>query len=268
VFSRAPGPASLLSVPGVERLVNSEFGGVGQQHDTGEALGLILERMHSESYWPLALPAGAQRGPGLDEDSIVYRLFRGQFAVDAALPSGERRFREEMFLTLQVAPTSAKRTDLLTLLTSTFRAPAAPVGESKRIAALPPVLIVELSRHTSENKETMSQASVSFPGTLVLPSGCLTEECAARERGMSRRYELSGVIVRSGLYSNSGHYWVAQRRNEDWNWINDEEVTPIPTVTPAMVADSSRGLISSALEAGASWCLLVYIDQEATLSFQ
>jgi Ubiquitin carboxyl-terminal hydrolase len=266
-LSSSTTPVNLLSIAGVERLVADEFGAIGQQHDTGEALVLVLERLHAESRWPLLLPPSpSPRGPGLDEDSLIYRLFRGSFAVNDVLPSGEQRFRDEMFLTLQVAPSSAvKRTDLATLLASTFRpSPVSGVpGETKQISALQPVLVVELSRHLSENKEIMSQAFVSFPGTLQLPDSCLAEAV----RGSQRRYELTGVVVRSGLYSNSGHYWAAQRRNADWHWVNDEEVTRIDQITEAMITDT-RGLISSALEASASWCLLLYVDQEATLSFQ
>ena len=255
-FRSPAGPFNILSFAGVERLVGESFG-LGQQHDTGEALTFLLERLHAESRWLLEGTIHPSRGPGLNEDSQIYRLFRGVFEVDAVLPSNERRHRDEMFLTLQLAP--SKKTDtLVSLLSNTFIAATSTIGESKCISYLPPVLVVELSRHLTENKETMSQALVTFPGTLNIPESCLSKQCEGRE------YQLSGVIVRSGVYSNSGHYWVAQRHDSDWHWINDEEVTPIKTVTETVMRDRT-GVIATQLDAATSWCMLVYIDQLATV---
>ena len=253
------GSGDVLTCPGMESLLIKEFGALGVQHDTGEALCAMLEGVHRELRWRLE---GETGGLGLEEDSPVYRFCRGIVRVTELLPSGIGRVRREMFLTLQLAPIAkVRKSDLISLLIAHYG--TGNGAEGKQLHTLPPALFVELSRHTADNKLVMSQASIAFPGTLEIPSACFAP---GRQPDTKTNYQLSGVIVRSGVYSNSGHYWVAQRLNNSWNWINDQEITPINVSQEAQI-DSTKNLISSALDVASSWCILLYIDQLAKVKF-
>jgi hypothetical protein len=79
---------------------------------------------------------------------------------------------------------------------------------------------------------------------------------------------LIGVVVRSGVYANSGHFWVAQRRGRNkWFWINDTEVTECAGVDETDIEDSVRNSISKKLDASSNWCVLVYADVDCKIRF-
>lgn len=243
---------SLLTVKGMDKILR-DLGGVGTQQDVAEALGVVLNKVHEE--WKhslrrqLWLPVeGGDRSNtpsnhGLEEDSIVYKLFRGIRCANSQL---------EIFTQIHLAsPTgSSCMLNLVDLLQSTLQ------GE---LHYLPPVLCIELSRHLSENQLTTSQTSVPFSGSMKIPSSCRTSGCN------ERNYQLVGAVVRSGVYANSGHFWAAQRRGDEWFWINDTEVTPC-NVSLEDQSDEMGGLISKKLEATSNWCLLVYADPNASVA--
>jgi hypothetical protein len=237
---------SLLHVGGMD-LVLKELGGVGTQQDVAEALGIVLNKLHEE--WKHRLRSQPWKGrkekatAGLDEDSIIYKIFRGVRAMGRNL---------ELFTQLHLAPPGSSGNSLMDLLSQTFHA---------ELHHLPPVLCIELSRHLSENQLTTSQTAVSFSGTLQIPDSCCTTECNQRER----TYELVGAVVRSGVYANSGHFWAAQRRGGRWFWINDTEVSECD-ITEVDQSDRSSGLISKKLDAASSWCVLVYADTKARVA--
>ena len=173
----------------------------------------------------------------MDENSPIYDLFRGVYV--------DNKETSEMFLTLQLAPEKRKQ-DLVPLIASSV------LKLGKQIAKSPQVLVIELSRHLSEAKETMSQAQIHFGGILMLPESVLTKEC---ERMV---YELVAVVVRSGLYTNNGHYWVCNKLNDRWQWINDEVVENVQ-ISQEILNDSRNCSISNfCLKASSNWCLLVY----------
>lgn len=237
--------ASLLAVTGMEAIIR-ELGGIGTQQDVAEALSIILDRLHEE--WKHVLrkqlwsDVQAKPSHGLEEDSIVYKLFRGVRVADKQL---------EIFTQIHLAPPAGGPSSLCELLAQTIK------GE---LHYLPPVLCVELSRHLSENQLTASQTSVSFSGSMQIPLSCCT-------RGVNgdRKYQLVGAVVRSGVYANSGHFWAAQRRGDKWLWINDTEVSDC-NVTAEEQADASEGLISKKLDAASNWCVLVYADATAKVA--
>ena len=242
---------SLLTVPGMDSVI-TDLGGVGIQQDVAEALTIVLDRLHEE--WKHRLVTkpwvdDANTGEvtpsnhGLTEDSIVYKLFRGVKEVDGKL---------EIFTAIRLAPPMGGGMTLGELWVQTFR------REKSQMQYLPPVLCIELSRHLSENKLTTSQSSVPFSGSLVVPLECCGVDCG-------RKYELVGVVVRSGVYANSGHFWVAQRRGQKWYWINDTEVSEC-NVTLEEQEDSVSDLISKKLDAASNWCILVYADVASKLT--
>lgn len=229
--------ASLLACEGMGRCID-ELGGIGNQQDVGEALCTVLDRLHEECKY--------KKDDG--EDSIVYKLFRGIKRYGNA---------HEIFTTIHLAPgTSGGPQTLTDLLVQSF-------GQSVgcELEYLPPVLCIELSRHLSENQLTTSQTSVPFSGTLCVPKSC----CSA-EMNVSRNYQLVGVVVRSGVYANSGHFWVAQRRGAKWFWINDTEVSDCADITEADQVDSVQNTISKKLDASTNWCVLVYADIDSKIS--
>jgi hypothetical protein len=228
---------SLLTVPGMDMVV-TELGGLGSQQDVGEALGIVIEKLHQEwKHRLVTVPWDASVPAHLHEDSIMYKLFRGLKKV------GEEY---EMFTTIHLAAApSTNPSSLVDLLDQTFS------SSSSEIAYAPPVLCIELSRHLSENQLTTSQTSVPFPGTLELGG---------------RRYNLMGVVVRSGVYANSGHFWVAQRRGNSWSWINDTDVNQIPEISQEDQNDASTNSISKKLNAAHNWCLLIYADPTSRVS--
>ena len=242
-------PASLLTVSGMDTVIK-ELGGVGTQQDVAEALGIVLDRLHNE--WKHTLrkqpwsvePMGVNTpsNHGLGEDSIVYKLFRGIKCVS-------NRF--EIFTGIHLAPPTNGKTSLVELLRQNFE---------NELHYLPPVLCIELSRHLSENQLTTSQSSVPFSGAMTVPQSCCTSQCNA-----TRRYELVGAVVRSGVYANSGHFWAAQRRGNKWSWINDTEVSECDVTTDEQ-ADATDCLISKRLDAASNWCVLVYADVEAKVA--
>ena len=239
---------SLLQVGGMD-LVVKELGGLGTQQDVAEALGMVLHKLHEE--WKHTIRSEPWRAAdcrrptsqhGLEEDSVVYKLFRGVRCLGKQL---------EIFTQLHLAPPSGGCTKLVDLLAQPF---------NSELHYLPPVLCIELSRHLSENQLTTSQAPVSFSGSMRIPSVCCTPEC-----NTDRNYELVGAVVRSGVYANSGHFWAAQRRGQKWFWINDTEVTECD-VSQSEQSDMTEGLISKKLDATTSWCVLVYADPTAHIA--
>lgn len=238
---------SLLTVKGMDSVLK-ELGGIGTQQDVAEALGVVLNKLHEE--WKHALrnqpwipieSGSPTNHHGLEEDSIVYKLFRGVRCVNSQL---------EIFTEIHLAPPSAGTgTSLVDLLENSFK---------NELHYLPPVLCIELSRHLSENQLTTSQSSVPFSGTMKIPDSCCTHKS-------SRTYQLIGAVVRSGVYANSGHFWAAQRRGDKWFWINDTDVSECD-VTVQDLTDDSNGLISKKLEAATSWCVLVYADPNSTVA--
>jgi hypothetical protein len=237
--------ASLLVVSGMDAVVK-ELGGVGTQQDVAEALSIILDKLHQEWRHVLRKPLwaelkSARPTQGLEEDSIVYKLFRGVRYLDKQL---------EIFTQIHLAPPSGGPMSLTDLLVQTV---------NKELHYLPPVLCVELSRHLSENQLTANQTSVSFSGSMQIPSSCCTSACN------TRTYELVGAVVRSGVYANSGHFWAAQRRGDRWLWINDTEVSEC-NVSAEEQADATEGLISRKLDAASNWCVLVYADANAKVA--
>jgi hypothetical protein len=95
---------------------------------------------------------------------------------------------------------------------------------------------------------------------LKVPSSCCTSSCN------ERKYQLIGAVVRSGVYANSGHFWVAQRRGPNWFWINDTDVSQCSNISLEDLQDETEGLISKKLEAASNWCVLVYADPEAKVA--
>jgi ubiquitin C-terminal hydrolase len=241
--------ASLLTVPGMDSLIR-ELGGVGTQQDVAEALGTVLDRLHNE--WKHVLRKrlwepndGNEHTPshhGLEEDSVVYKLFRGIRKINK---------QQEIFTGIHLAPPTSGGCKLIDLIKQTFR---------NELQYLPPVLCIELSRHLSENQLTTSQASIPFSGTMEVPKSCCTEVCNS-----DRKYQLVGAVVRSGVYANSGHFWAAQRRGDKWYWINDTDVSDCE-VSCDDQADSVDGLISKKLDAASNWCVLVYADVDAKIA--
>jgi hypothetical protein len=244
---------SLLNAVGMDVCIE-KLGGIGNQQDVAEALCIVLDRLHEE--WKVSRHGSPGGGP-LGEDSIIYDIFRGirRYGKDCL----------EMFTTIHLAPpgvvggfptTPTKSVGLGDLLKETFSI------DSSLLHVLPPVLCIELSRHLTENQLTTSQTSVPFPGTLSIPRECCTDEC------IDRKYELIGVVVRSGVYANSGHFWVAQRRGRNkWFWINDTEVTECAGVDETDIEDSVRNSISKKLDASSNWCVLVYADVDCKIRF-
>jgi hypothetical protein len=238
---------SLLNVGGMDVIIK-ELGGVGTQQDVAEALGIVIDKLHEEwkhtirnQPWRPSKRGSSQHG--LEEDSIVYKLFRGIRSIGKQL---------EIFTQIHLAPPQGKCSGLVDLLAQTF---------DSELHYLPPVLCIELSRHLSENQLTTSQTAVPFSGTMKIPDSCCTVECNQSQR----TYELVGAVVRSGVYANSGHFWAAQRRGSKWFWINDTEVSECD-VSPSEQGDRSDGLISKKLDAATSWCVLVYADPAAHIA--
>jgi hypothetical protein len=229
--------ASLLACEGMGKCID-ELGGIGNQQDVGEALCTVLDRLHEECKYR----------EGENEDSIVYKLFRGIKRYGSA---------REIFTSIHLAPGASGGLQTLTdLLVQSF-------GKSNgcQLQQLPPVLCIELSRHLSENQLTTSQTSVPFSGSLCIPKSCCSDEI-----NVSRNYQLVGVVVRSGVYANSGHFWVAQRRGTKWFWINDTDVSDCAEVTEADQVDSVQNTISKKLDASTNWCVLVYADIDCKIS--
>ena len=226
-------PASVLEVPGCEKVIE-ELGGIGTQQDVGEALSRVLDRLHED--WKY----------DSEHNSFIYKLFRGM----KCFPNGK-----EMFTSIHLAPGNTC-CDLNNLLALSFT-PSAGL-----IHYLPPVLCVELSRHLSENQLTTSQTSIPFSGTLDVPESCCTPECNKRNK-----YQLVGAVMRSGVYANSGHFWAAQRRGNQWYIINDTDVSTCQ-VSEAEQLDKKECLISKTLKAASNWCVLVYADIEAAISLR
>lgn len=244
---------SLLTVAGMDSIIK-EMGGVGTQQDVAEALGMVLDRLHTEWHHTLVNQPWTSIGEpvdpqtptshhGLSEDSIVYKLFRG---VRCGLNKNL-----EIFTGIHLAPPTSGACSLVDLMKQTLKS---------ELHYLPPVLCIELSRHLSENQLTTSQASIPFSGSMQVPQSCCTKFCNA-----DRQYELVGAVVRSGVYANSGHFWAAQRRGDHWYWINDTDVSEC-NVTDAEQKDDSKGQISAKLEAANNWCVLVYADVNAKVS--
>jgi len=247
---------SLLNAPGMDTCI-SDLGGIGTQQDVAEALCIVLDRLHEE--WKY----GGLGGGPLGENSIIYKIFRG---IKRYSKTGE-----EMFTTIHLAPpgmslgsgpisptkvTASSSVGLVDLLSESFSNLSGQL-----IQDLPPVLCVELSRHLSENQLTTSHTSVPFAGSLRVPRSCCTDECN------DRKYELIGVVVRSGVYANSGHFWVAQRRDAKWYWINDTDVSDCSNIDESDMIDSERNSISKKLDASSNWCVLVYADAECKIKF-
>lgn len=244
---------SLLTVAGMDSIIK-EMGGVGTQQDVAEALGMVLDRLHTEwhhrlvnqpwtSIGELVDPQTPTSHHGLSEDSIVYKLFRG-------VRCGSNK-NLEIFTGIHLAPPTSGACSLVDLMKQTLKS---------ELHYLPPVLCIELSRHLSENQLTTSQASVPFSRAMQVPQSCCTKFCNA-----DRQYELVGAVVRSGAYANSGHFWAVQRRGDHWYWINDTDVSEC-NVTDAEDKDDSKGQISAKLEAANNWCVLVYADVDAKVS--
>jgi ubiquitin C-terminal hydrolase len=236
---------SLLNVKGMD-VVIKELGGLGTQQDVAEALGTVINKLHEESRHvirnePWSKISKKQSQHGLDEDSIVYKLFRGVRSLG-------KQF--ELFTQLHLAA-SAGNCRLTDLLAQTLES---------ELHYLPPVLCIELSRHLSENQLTTSQSSVGFSGSMVVPASCCTRDC-----NKERKYQLVGAVVRSGVYANSGHFWAAQRRADKWYWINDTDVSECP-VSQVEQNDASDDLISRRLDAASNWCVLVYSDLDAQIA--
>jgi hypothetical protein len=237
---------SLLNVKGMGAVLK-ELGGLGNQQDVAEALGIVLNKLHEE--WkhvlriqPWAKISNRESLHGLDEDSFIYKLFRGIRCLG-------KQF--EIFTQLHLAPPTSGGNRLTELLAQTFK---------HELHYLPPVLCIELSRHLSENQLTTSQTSVGFSGTMTIPEACCTKEC-----NRDRTYQLVGAVVRSGVYANSGHFWAAQRRGNKWFWINDTEVIECD-VSEADQIDMSSDLLSKKLDAASNWCVLVYADMNAKVA--
>ena len=246
--------ASLLTCEGIDQCID-DLGGIGNQQDVGEALCTVLDRLHEE--WKYDAAARSDSTAALEskvpfsDDSLVYKLFRGtkRFGKSA----------REIFTAIQLAPVGGNGgpQSLTELFSVTF-------GESQGcvLEYLPPVLCIELSRHLSENQLTTSQTSVPFSGTLEVPKTC----CSDDEVCGVRNYQLVGVVVRSGVYANSGHFWVAQRRGSKWFWINDTEISECPDITQEDQADAVQNLISKKLDVSTNWCVLVYADIDSKIS--
>ena len=237
---------SLLNVKGMGAVLR-ELGGLGNQQDVAEALGIILNKLHEE--WkhvlrvqPWGKISNRESLHGLDEDSFIYKLFRGIRCMGKQL---------EIFTQLHLAPPTSGGNRLTELLAQTFK---------HELHYLPPVLCIELSRHLSENKLTTSQTSVGFSGSMTIPETCCSKEC-----NRDRMYQLVGAVVRSGVYANSGHFWAAQRRGNKWYWINDTEVIECD-VSEADQIDVSSDLLSKKLDAASNWCVLVYADMNAKVA--
>ncbi len=243
---------SLLTVPGMEFVVK-ELGGLGSQQDVGEALGIVIEKLHQE--WKHRLVSASWIGGGrhnsppvhLNEDSVIYKLFRGVKLVGNDM---------EMFTTIHLAPPATGTTSLVELLAQNFSKPNGLIHHA------PPVLCIELSRHLTENQLTTSQSSVPFSGSLSFPAA----SCCTENVNPGRNYQLVGVVVRSGVYANSGHFWVAQCRNNKWSWINDTEVSPISDFTNEDQTDATNNLASKKLNAAHNWCLLIYADPTCSVT--
>jgi ubiquitin C-terminal hydrolase len=234
---------SLLDDPTHLKLIEKTFGSIGTQQDIGEAFVWLLEKLHQETRLvsnSIHIPTSPSMGPGVSESSPIYDMFRGVYSVDLLpqkFPATNStqitpKLRSEMFLTLQIAPERRKQ-DLLPLIISNLH------RSNKKISQLPDILVIELSRHLSEAKETMSSSHVMFDMSLSLPESLLAAGAAKKQ------YELVSVVVRSGLYTNNGHYWICNRINGQWQWINDEVID--------QVIDEK-----SVISASNNWCLLVY----------
>ena len=239
--------ASLLACEGIDACID-HLGGLGNQQDVGEALCTVLDRLHEECKYETVCDGKATKGD--DDDSIVYKLFRGIKRYGNG--------QDEMFTTLHLAPIGgANGTQSLTdLLELNFG-----VSQGCQLENLPPVLCIELSRHLSENQLTTSQTSVPFSGSLRIPKSCCTNDVNAQ-----RNYQLVGVVVRSGVYANSGHFWVAQRRGSKWAWINDTDVSELDSINQDDQLDYAENIISKKLDASTSWCVLVYADIDSKIS--
>ena len=227
----------------MQKLISEQFG-ENLQHDTCEALEIILENLHREtrldckaceSQKSLAVAAGVVVGPGVYECSPIYGRFRGWMEVVGS------RTQREMFLSLRVAPKGKK--PLAELLQESY---------SGRVSRLPSVLLVEIARHSADGRQIMSQTGVGFDEVIDLSDLLISKE----KEESTPLYRLQSVIVRSGLYSHTGHYWTIQKSPlQTWNLINDEVLTKIEL-------EGIRA-ISSELDAEHNCCLLVYVVDSA-----
>ena len=242
--------ASLLACDGMDLCIE-HLGGLGNQQDVGEALCTVLDRLHEELKYDKSTRSAASSCAEVSQDgrSIVYELFRGIKRYG----NGSTR---EIFTTIHLAPVGGTTQCLNDLLALTFG-----VSQGCQLDYLPPVLCIELSRHLSENQLTTSQMSVPFSGSLQVPKSCCTDEM-----DVSRNYQLVGVVVRSGVYANSGHFWVAQRRGSKWAWLNDTEVSDCAGISEEDQVDFEENLISKKLDASTNWCVLVYADIDSKIS--
>eukprot|EP00747_Dinoflagellata_sp_TGD_P219420 gnl/TRDRNA2_/TRDRNA2_91526_c0_seq1.p1 gnl/TRDRNA2_/TRDRNA2_91526_c0~~gnl/TRDRNA2_/TRDRNA2_91526_c0_seq1.p1 ORF type:complete len:889 (-),score=209.51 gnl/TRDRNA2_/TRDRNA2_91526_c0_seq1:54-2720(-) len=236
---------NVLAMAQVKEII-STWQSIGAQQDAGEFLFYMLNGMHEECKWKVALPDpslasnaasgesnggenGSQAGKadvraaGVHEDSPIARIFGGMIRSSVRSNNGSKAdsVSLEPFNHLILDISSPGVDSVWAALEAYCKTESVNEGHAtKRLQfkVLPKVLILNLKRF-AYNKETGIPTKIKKPikyeEKLSFDHSWMDDDVEPLE------YQLSAVICHHGESVNGGHYNAAVRYNSDWYIYDD-----------------------------------------------